>query len=51
MCTGVQINESLLLLFIPLAGSIDLFGDSSDRSNDIDILYNGNPEKAVVGWT
>lgn len=47
MRTGVQIYESLLLLFIPVTGNIDLFGDSSDRSNDIDFLYNGNLKKAV----
>ena len=46
MCAGGQISKSVLLLFVPVAGNIAIFGDSSDRSDDIDFLYHRQPEKA-----
>ena len=46
MCAGGQISQSVLLLFVPVAGNIAIFGDSSDRSDDIDFLYHRQLEKA-----
>lgn len=39
--------SAIVLYGFPVAGNIDLFGDSSDRSNDIDFLYNRDLKKTV----
>ena len=45
ICAGGQISKSVLLLFVPVAGNIAIFGDSSDRSDDIDFLYHRQLKK------
>ena len=42
----VQRENDIFPLFVPVAGNIAIFGDSSDRSDDIDFLYHRQLEKA-----
>ncbi len=48
ICTGsCENDESILLLFISVAGCIDIFSDFTDCAVYLDFLYNWKFEKAI----